>query len=538
MDQIILIPTVKLTYELDREIILSNIRNRENIHCYKATNILPKHGGVSVIIENISFSDQSFRFLPISYTFVEDIIKLCGYMFPENLVKDKIFMEECTLLDENFISYLHPSSWDDENFLLCLFEKNSYFITRISDRLKNDRDWNKTIIQKYPHIVHYIPETLKDDRLFMLDLIKSDKTYWYGASDRLRKKESFILDVITIHGIDAFCSSMTECLKKESIFKLLNMITVYFIYLPEEYCDDKSLIMEIGSKYKCCVKNMSDRLLDDKEFMISIMKLTHSCMDKASDRLKDDEEFVFEMIRKYSHHFIHASERLKNDHTFVEKCIQKNGFVYQTLPTKIKEDIILSEKLIKWHPHHFDDIPETLKNNPEFLLKIISYDEYIMEKINPIFLEDEQFILSLLEINIYHMKYISEKIRNDVECMKRICSQYHQVMKYLPKKWIYDFSTAFYLFQHTKNFFQYYPSVKMVLKIVQKTRKIPYSKEGIRILLQRFLFKKSLAKKIYLLCIHRNKHAYRVPFFKKDRNMILVTHTLYLFIEKHKWSIL
>jgi hypothetical protein len=78
--------------------------------------------------------------------------------------------------------------------------------------------------------------------------------------------------------------------------------------------------------------------LDDKDVVMASVKYNKGTLTFASDRLKDDEDVVLNAISAEFTDFMLASDRLKNDKKFIIKCLKISGGVLQLVATKFKSD--------------------------------------------------------------------------------------------------------------------------------------------------------------------------------------------------------
>jgi hypothetical protein len=179
--------------------------------------------------------------------------------------------------------------------------------------------------------------------------------------------------------------------------------------------------MNIVQNSGLSLKNLPDEWKNDKKIVLEAIKKDGYALYYASDQLKNDKGLVLESVRRKGRMLRHVSEPMRNDPAVVRAAISDDpgAFQYASLACKSNRDLVLDAvqldgRLLKY-------CAEEYKMDREVILASI-HDEDIsaLKYASASLLNDREIILKALSTHFSAAQYISPEWKNDRELISAL----------------------------------------------------------------------------------------------------------------------
>lgn len=300
---------------------------------------------------------------------------------------------------------------DDEEYMLSLIAKNPAVLSYVSDRLKNDINFNTKVLTKYPKATNYASECIQKNHDINIAILKENKSNLDYISDSLKRDATFI------------ARATFEC--DNNIIR----------YIKNDYARAQAL--DILTK-----ENKINQVLATEDSVYDLLTRDHYAFSHLSIEIRDTEKYAIRAIQHLYLNYKYISDRLKNDYKFNVKLLKEttSGGMSEFFVDKFKNNEELMTICIRrsWGSYNF--LSTRLKNDPEFNAKLVCYigdniSKYISQKIttNPIFIN----YLKENGIDVSKYEAIIEKQKNEIAKQERIylkiCKKFIEEKKSNPK---------------------------------------------------------------------------------------------------------
>ena len=287
-------------------------------------------------------------------------------------------------------------------------------------------------------------ESVYNDYEEAVEAIKKDASQYRYVSEKLKKNIDFIKTIVK-NSAEVFLYADEEMKKNLSFVCLcLKSNSEVFKYIPENLKDDKNFLEQAVSYNSGVFKYIPENLKDDKNFMLKVVRYSEYAGESISEKLSKDKTFMMECVKMRADLFAGASLELQNDKELIleaAKTINKGDafFIFHNVGKDIWTDREFIIKLNKIRPSfiHNDCREEILKKNSwiredrEMLLTSVKTDPYSITNFNiDSIINDENYLLELINIQPHVFSYLPKELTENKEFVlkalkKRIeCQEY------------------------------------------------------------------------------------------------------------------
>ena len=160
---------------------------------------------------------------------------------------------------------------------------------------------------------------------------------------------------------------------------LINQDPQYFKALPEEYRNNKMIVMSVVKKNGLALEYASKGLRGDKEVVLNAVKQSRLYeFGGASKELRKDRKFVLEVLKEGVNALKYVSEELKNNRNFVLEIVKQKGDFLKYVSEELKNDKEIVLESIKQNVDSLKYASDKLKNNRNFVLEAIKQNRLVL----------------------------------------------------------------------------------------------------------------------------------------------------------------
>lgn len=249
---------------------------------------------------------------------------------------------------------------DDPEFVRFVLNKCGYQLMYASERLRQDASFVQETVNKCIGALEYVSEDLRNDIEFMKPIIQLHACAFRYAGDKLRSDYAFVEFVVRRRGSciqytnfrdhetlvrlalerpdkDLDCPGCEACCLEEPDLNVLQYVSDrlqlslidlaiehdYDVLFQPCHQDDELLVERAVHKSPHALKSASDRLKDDINFVKKMVAIHGCCLQYVHRRLTDDIDVVTIAIKQDSSAIAFASERLQYelDHLIVSEML-------------------------------------------------------------------------------------------------------------------------------------------------------------------------------------------------------------------------
>ena len=303
----------------DREIIWTALENSPKMIYLVKKDLIDDELANMVISKDNSVLGQ----LPQSnnkdfvLSLLNDYPEILAYA-PKNLLDDYDFMMEAVNKNENNYQYASANLKENIDILNAVLDKNIDYFLNISDAVYLPKEIVLKVINTKPSLLGIDNvEEIRNDKEKLLNIVKDFPCIIAVVSESILSDIDYDIKLVKEnHYVEKYLPSYIQNNKMIIVEKLcyrnLNI-------LPEEYQDDKEIVIEMLKRKQDIFSKVSDRLKDDKEVVLEAVKLDHYNINSASIRLQKDLEVSVKANLRYSDVVSEIIEKLKQNKEIIEQ---------------------------------------------------------------------------------------------------------------------------------------------------------------------------------------------------------------------------
>ncbi len=187
-------------------------------------------------------------------------------------------------------------------------------LTRIPDKLKNDREVALAAVRANGDMITFFPK-FHNDKEIILAAIEWKPGLFKWASEKLKNDKEFVLKVL-----------------KNQEFVELNLHQS----ISNKLLDDKEVFLEVAKRARG-LQFFSKRLLSDKAIMSeAVRNNSNSVFQAASQELKEDKEFVLAALRET--YYKQPRFSTESDKGYTERLSRERSELFKSLSKKLQTD--------------------------------------------------------------------------------------------------------------------------------------------------------------------------------------------------------
>ena len=366
---------------------------------------------------------------------------------------------------------------DDKAFILSIAKPD--VISRVSKRLRADRDVVLSCVQHNGSCLSYASSDLRDDRAVVEAAIASNEGAYHSAlqsaSLRLRRDHSLVLFAVTHRGdflqyasgdlqsnIDIVRAAVAQdwsSLQYASI-SLLHATDFLRSVLPEhpralqyasaEVRNDVSFVAPLVEKDVYCLSCAGPAVLSDRAVILSAVRQWPGALQYASHELRNDpdiaaaliehehpsrrhavsllnpevlgnKDFMTKAITKQASWFLDASVRLQNDPDLVLLAVGKEPHLIKHAGAEVRGDYnTMLEVVTKWS-NTLEHASKALRNNLDIVTAAVVTDPLSFKYASAAVRNCKRVAMLAVRGSTRNWKYASEALQNDPDVVLECC---------------------------------------------------------------------------------------------------------------------
>ncbi|EFC36692.1 predicted protein [Naegleria gruberi] len=347
-----------------------------------------------------------------------------------------------------FENISHDELKTDRQLILDCILSERKVLENLNEEFRNDRELIRLAVKQHYGALEYASDELKNDRELVLEAILFDSTNFTFASKELRM-DTEILEC-TIIKDSTFLEYAPESVRRDREFVLrairnsFNTISQYFGYnlkedrdlilehakrtgsietLPQEFKQDREIVLTAIQLYGSEFKYASRSLLNDRELLIIALRNGFRLSDYNEIEL--DREIVYESCRYDRNNLKNVPEQYRDDEEIVEAAISytETGYghyFFECVSDRLKSNVDFMRKMAKIYGYVIHYVPESLANDRELILNAVSQDASTLQYASEELKNDKEVILTALKISAECYQHISEEMKNDEEVLEAL----------------------------------------------------------------------------------------------------------------------
>ena len=286
---------------------------------------------------------------------------------------------------------------NNKKLFIKYLEKRNYFfdisLHKASEKLLDDEEVVKIAIYKYTFYFKYASERLRKDEKYILQLIDIDPHIIEYAITKTKKicNKALKIDGSVLpycpYSYQSDRNIILEAIKQNNsnFYKRNRLISIQNI--DYQLTDDKEIILNAVTTNARNFEYASDRLKNDREIAIIALKSNGNMLEFVSDSLKDDKELILFTFEKTNSKFDNGilkftSDRLKKDLDVVLAAVKSNGMNLQYAQFELRKNFDIALTAVQNNPNAFEFALESLKTDINFVMESIKIDPKITRFLN------------------------------------------------------------------------------------------------------------------------------------------------------------
>ena len=222
---------------------------------------------------------------------------------------------------------------------------------------------------------------------------------------------------------------------KDAILSLINEHGSDYRYmlkhLPEEYRNDKDIVLAAVEKYPYAFKYASKELRNDKNFVLAVLGKEGNAVEEVSESLRHDRDVAMAAVVNNGCSFIFLPEEFKADKEIALTAVRKNGSVLEYASSELqanKEVVLEAVKNDGWalkyaSPELQDDkeVVEARRQHgmdwtyKEAVLEAVKQDGLALRYASPELKADKEVVFEAVKQKSWALEYASRKLQADKE---------------------------------------------------------------------------------------------------------------------------
>ena len=239
---------------------------------------------------------------------------------------------------------------------------------------------------------------------------------------------------------------------KQEAIDLVNKRGSELQNLPENFKDDKDIVMAAISNSSDAFEYASDRLRSDRECTILALKVFYLGQEGifcnnlqyvSSEDLKNDKEILKIAAAGHDQAIMHFPEKWKNDKELLEIILSKkiDELAFSCFPESYRDDKEIAIKAINDAPYCFQYLTERLRDDEEIVMQAINREtccyQYISERLKDV-KEIAMQVLKIKDNSRVMLSDLSERLKKDKEIALIAIENRSDDYRYIDEKWFND----------------------------------------------------------------------------------------------------
>ena len=309
------------------------------------------------LVDNFNFPDDKLKNDKLFILMAVNHSNKIYDKISDELKYDKQIIYNAALYDYECLQYIPYEYKNDKEFMIFYIKLRGSNIKYASDELKNNKELiniaiNNDFSSRY--VLEYLNDSYKDDEEFIKLILNKFPECFKFISNRLKNKKEIALLSVKKYSLNIVYVSDNLSLDYDIVYAAINDDPTLYHYIHKSFFNDKKFIL------LCLKNNINTNGYDEENYEYFLRDL--------NDEFKDDKEIVIACIKKSCKNIIYCSNRLKYNKEVILTAINN---CYYKLYNDIRE--IDKIKNINKRIENIDIILKNTKliNDPDILNHVI-----------------------------------------------------------------------------------------------------------------------------------------------------------------------
>jgi len=415
----------------DREIVLNFIKHDGSNLRYINESLKSDKELTSIALDKID--NQFLKNIEIDQSLLKDveIVKKLITLDSDYLEKasdelraNKDIVDIACKKSTNSIRFASEDIRNDKEFInKYVSEKNPYAFQYVGDKLKDDLEFVKPIVENFGHNIQFVSDRLKNNVELAKSAVENDYNVFNKINEELRDNKELCLTYLN-KSSNHFPAMGVSVRSDMDVVKLAikdNPNNIKFaepsIYDNREKIEE---LMKVNNDVYCSL-SWESKLKDDDELGFSHYKkclenkesIYLNRLDTFNSLLRDDKEFVLEAVQKNPLNLNHVSDRLKEDRDIVFEAMKQDPSVFKFASHTIKCDEDIIKLAVKNDGLNLEHTSATNQNNPEVVMLAVQQNGNSLRFASMDLISDREIVKEAVKQNYNSFEFVSHDLKND-----------------------------------------------------------------------------------------------------------------------------
>ena len=246
--------------------------------------------------------------------------------------------------------------------------KNLYIdVSKLSDRLKGDREVAFALITYRASDIKYLSNELKRDKeLIKQAYINNPSMISYAAKELLNDDE-FMKELIAIYGKALDSASDNLKANKEMVLQALETYPEAYYYISSKLKADKEVAIKVVSKKGKLLESIDKKIREDRDVVLAAVTNDGNALAFALLDYRRDKEIALAAVTSSGAAYCYLDEELKADKELLLKALLTFPKALLYAPNEYRKDKEMVKAAVEHHPDAIKYALGGLQSDPDFL---------------------------------------------------------------------------------------------------------------------------------------------------------------------------
>lgn len=267
---------------------------------------------------------------------------------------------------------LHPLCSYSPKTILDLLKKRSLrnvdLFTKVSDKLKNDKNFILSAVSIDGLLLQSIPEDLQKDFEVVKAAITQNGSAFQYASKDLQKNSDLVLLAVSKDPEVLITQAEESWLEnKQIVLCAVSQNGLLLDYASDSLKEDPCVVNAAVKQDGLALKFASESLKKNRDTVLAAVQQTGDALQYAAQELKNDLEIVKAAVSQNSSALEFAAENLQKNFEVAIAAVKQKGEVLRFLSEQLRSDFRIVKAAVEQNSRSLRWASQELKKNPELL---------------------------------------------------------------------------------------------------------------------------------------------------------------------------
>ena len=246
--------------------------------------------------------------------------------------------------------------------------KNLYIdVSKLSDRLKGDREVALALITYRARDIQYLSNELKADKELIKQAYLNDPYMISYASKDLLNDDEFMKELIAIHGKALDSASDNLKANKEIVLQALETYPEAYYNISSKLKADKEVAIKVVSKKGKLLESIDKKIREDRDIVLAAVTNDGSALSFATLDYRRDREIALAAVTSSGSAYRYLDEELKADKDILLIALLTSSRALLYAPNEYRKDKEIVKAAVEHHPAAIKYALGGLQSDPDFL---------------------------------------------------------------------------------------------------------------------------------------------------------------------------